>query len=321
MLETSARLLRLLALLQVRRDWTGGELASRLDVTTRTIRNDVDRLRRLGYPVEAAPGVTGGYRLGESVTMPPMLLDDDEAVAVAIALRSAASASAQGLGEASVRALLKIQRILPSRLRERLESFRVAAIALPGRDSDVDPDMLVTIAAAVRNTERIRFDYEAHGGSITHRDVEPYRLVAGESRWYLFAWDVERDAWRTFRVDRMSLRVPVGPRFAAKPLPPDEVIAGHVSAGIRRATWRFRARVIVHAPADHVRTRIPVPLTITRHGPERCEIVVGSDDPRMLALHLGMLDAEFEVIDAPELVAALHDLAARFKRAAGANSP
>ena len=319
MLETSARLLRLLALLQVRRDWTGGELAARLDVTTRTIRNDVDRLRRLGYPVESAPGVTGGYRLGESATMPPMLLDDDEAVAVAIALRSAASASAEGLGEASVRALLKIQRILPSPLRERFESFRVAAIALPGGGPDVDPDALVTIAAAARNAERIRFDYEGHGGSISRRDVQPYRLVAGESRWYLFAWDVERDAWRTFRVDRMSLRVPVGPRFAPKPLPPDEVIAEHVSAGIGRATWRFRARVIVHASADHVRRRIPMRLTITQHAPERCEIVVGSDDPRMLALYLGMLDAEFDVIDAPELVTALHDLAARFERAAGAD--
>lgn len=321
MLETSARLLRLLALLQVRRDWTGGELASRLDVTTRTVRNDVDRLRRLGYPVEASPGVTGGYRLGESATMPPMLLDDDEAVAIAIALRSAASASAEGLGEASVRALLKIQRILPSRLRERLESFGIAAMALPGGGPDADPDALVTIAAAARNAERIRFDYEAYGGTITLRDVEPYRLVAGESRWYLFAWDVERDAWRTFRVDRMGLRAPVGPRFAPKPLPPDEVIAEHVSAGIGRATWRFRARVIVHASADHVRQRIPVPLTVTQHGPERSEIVVGSDDPRMLALYLGMLDAEFEVIDSPELVTALQELAARFERAAGDVSP
>jgi predicted DNA-binding transcriptional regulator YafY len=305
----------------VRRDWTGAELASRLAVTTRTIRNDVDRLRRLGYPVEASPGVTGGYRLGESATMPPMLLDDDEAVAVAIALRSAAAASTEGLGEASIRALLKIQRILPARLRERLESFRVAAIAVPGAGPSVDPDALVTIAAASRNTERIRFDYEAHSGSITRRDVQPYRLVAVESRWYLFAWDLDRDAWRTFRVDRMNLRTPVGPRFAPKPLPPDDVIAQHVSVGIGRATWRYRARVIVHAPADHVHQRIPVPLTITAHGPRSCEIVVGSDDPRMLALHLGMLDADFDVTDAPELVTALHDLAARFERAAGANSP
>lgn len=318
MLETSARLLRLLALLQVRRDWTGAELASRLDVTTRTIRNDVDRLRRLGYPVEASPGVTGGYRLGESATMPPMLLDDDEAVAIAIALRSAAAASAEGLGEASIRALLKIQRILPPRLRERLESFRVAAIAMPGGGPHVDPDVLVTVAAAIRNTERIRFDYEAHSGSITPRDVEPYRLIAGGSRWYLFAWDVDRDAWRTFRADRMSLRIPVGPRFAPKPLPPDDVIAHHVSAGIGRATWRYRARVIVHASSDHVRRRIPVPLTIKPLGADSCEIVVGSDDPQMLALHLGMLDAEFDVTDAPELVTALRELAARFERAAGA---
>ncbi|MFH8253225.1 helix-turn-helix transcriptional regulator [Microbacterium sp. B2969] len=319
MLETSARLLRLLSLLQVRRDWSGAELASRLDVTTRTVRNDVDRLRRLGYPVDAAPGVAGGYRLGESATMPPMLLEDDEAVAIAIALRSAA-ASAQGVGEASVRALLKLQRILPSRLRERLESFRVATLALPGSGTDADPDVLVTIAAAVRNAERLRFDYASHSGSPSRRDVEPYRLIAGSGRWYLFAWDTERGAWRTFRVDRARLHLPVGPRFTPKPLPSDDVIAEHVARGIGRATWRFRARVVVHAPADHVRQRIPVPLTVTEHARDRCEIMVGSDDPRTLALYLGMLDAEFDVIDAPELVIALRDLAARFERAAGADA-
>ena len=316
MLETSARLLRLLSLLQVRRDWTGPALAERLGVTTRTVRNDIDRLRRLGYPVEASPGVAGGYRLGESVTMPPMLLDDEEAVAVAIALRTATSASVEGTGEASVRALTKLQRLLPSRLRERVESLRVAALPLPATGAHLDPELLVTLAGACRNGERVRFAYETHSGTTSGRDVEPYRLLARDGRWYLFAWDRDREDWRTFRVDRMALRTPLGPRFTARPLPPDDAIAAHVSRGIDRGTWRFRARVVVHAPADHVRERIPIPVGITELAPGRCELVVGSDDPRALAMHLGMLDADFEVVDAPELVAALRQLAARLERAA-----
>jgi predicted DNA-binding transcriptional regulator YafY len=319
MLETSARLLRLLSLLQVRRDWTGPALAERLEVTTRTVRNDIDRLRRLGYPVEASPGVAGGYRLGESVTMPPMLLDEEEAVAVAIALRTATSASVEGMGEASVRALTKLQRLLPSRLRERVESVRVAALPLPlpATGAHLDPELLVTLAGACRNGERVRFAYETHSGTTSSRDVEPYRLLARDGRWYLFAWDREREDWRTFRADRMALRTPLGPRFAARPLPPDDAIAAHVSRGIDRGTWHFRARVVVHAPADHVRRRIPIPLAMTELAPDRCELVVGSDDPRALAMHLGMLDADFEVIGAPELVAALRELAARLQRAAG----
>ncbi|GAA1987304.1 helix-turn-helix transcriptional regulator [Microbacterium pumilum] len=318
MLETSARLLRLLSLLQVRRDWTGPALAERLEVTTRTVRNDIDRLRRLGYPVEASPGVAGGYRLGETVTMPPMLLDDEEAVAMAIALRTATSATVEGMGEASVRALVKLQRLLPSRLRERVESLRVAALTIPTGGGRIDPGVLVTIAAACRNAERLRFSYEAHSGSTSSRDVEPYRLVTRDGRWYLFGWDRERAGWRTFRVDRIQLRLPVGPRFSPRATPPDDAIAAHVARGVDRGTWRFRARVVVHASAAYVRQRILIPIEITERGPDRSELVLGSDDPGMLALHLSMLDAEFDVIDAPALVAALRALAARLDRAAGA---
>ena len=155
-----------------------------------------------------------------------------------------------------------------------------------------------------------------HSGATSDRDVEPYRLLARDGRWYLFAWDASESDWRTFRVDRIALRTPVGPRFASRPLPPDEAIAAHVARGIDRATWRFRARVVVHASPEYVRQRIPIPLAITERAPDRSELVVGSDDPRMLALYLGMLDADFEVIDAPELVTALRELAARFERAA-----
>ena len=204
MLETSARLLRLLSLLQARRDWTSAELAARLGVTTRTIRNDVDRLRGLGYPVDARPGVAGGYRLGTGGALPPLLLDDEEAVAVAVGLRTAASGSVAGIEETSVRALAKLQQVLPSRLRRRVSAFQSHALPVPSRGPQVDPDVLTVIASACRDHERLRFDYRAHSGAPSRRSVEPYRLVNDRRRWYLVAWDTDRDAWRTFRVDRIE---------------------------------------------------------------------------------------------------------------------
>jgi len=187
MLETSARLLRLLSLLQARRDWTGAELAARLAVTTRTIRNDVDRLRGLGYPVDARPGVAGGYRLGTTGALPPLLLDDDEAVAVAVGLRTAASGSIAGIEETSVRALAKLQQVLPSRLRRRVSAFQTYTLPVPSRGPRVDPDILTVIASACRDHERLRFDYTAHSGAVSRRAVEPYRLVNDRRRWYLVA--------------------------------------------------------------------------------------------------------------------------------------
>jgi len=184
---TSARLLRLLSLLQARRDWTGAELAARLAVTTRTIRNDVDRLRGLGYPVDARPGVAGGYRLGTTGALPPLLLDDDEAVAVAVGLRTAASGSVAGIEETSVRALAKLQQVLPSRLRRRVSAFQTYTLPVPARGPRVDPDILTVIASACRDHERLRFDYTAHSGAVSRRAVEPYRLVNDRRRWYLVA--------------------------------------------------------------------------------------------------------------------------------------
>lgn len=189
MLETSARLLRLLSLLQTRRDWTGTELATRLAVTTRTIRNDVDRLRGLGYPVEARPGVAGGYRLGAGGALPPLLLDDDEAVAVAIGLRTAASGSVAGIEETSLRALAKLQQMLPARLRHRVSAFQSHTLPMPSRGgAQVDMDVLTVIASACRDHERLRFDYQSHSGSASRRSVEPYRLLNDRRRWYLVAW-------------------------------------------------------------------------------------------------------------------------------------
>jgi len=315
MLETSARLLRLLSLLQARRDWTSAELAGRLGVTTRTIRNDIGRLRGLGYPVDARPGVAGGYRLGAGGAMPPLLLDEEEAVAVAIGLRTAASGSIAGIEETSMRALAKLQQVLPSRLRRQVSALRAYALPVPARGTQVDPDVLTLIASACRDHERLRFDYRAHSGAASRRSVEPYRLVNDRRRWYLVAFDTDRDAWRTFRVDRIDPRTPAGPRFTPRALPPDQEIAAQVARGAGEAAWRYRARVIVHAPTAHVRSRLPIPVEVESLGEDRCAFEPGSDHPEMLALYLGMLDADFIIVDSPELVAALRKLTGRYQRA------
>jgi predicted DNA-binding transcriptional regulator YafY len=319
MLETSARLLRLLSLLQSRGDWTSTELAARLGVTTRTIRNDVGRLRGLGYPVEARPGVAGGYRLGTGGALPPLLLDDEEAVAVAVGLRTAAGGSIAGIEETSVRALAKLQQVLPSRLRRRVSAVQAYALPVPSRGPQVDPGVLILIASACRDHQRLRFDYRAHSGTASARSVEPYRLVHDRRRWYLVAWDTGREAWRTFRADRITPRTPAGPRFIPRALPSDQQIAAQVARGAGEATWRYRARVIVHAPAAHVRDRLPTPSDVEPLGEDTCAFEPGSDDPQMLALYLGMLDADFEIADAPELVAALRKLTRRYQRAIDAS--
>jgi len=317
--ETSARLLRLLSLLQARRDWTGTELAARLGVTTRTIRHDVDRLRGLGYPVNARPGVAGGYRLGADGALPPLLLDDEEAVAVVIGLRTAASGSVAGIEETSVRALAKLQQVLPSRLRHRVSAFQAYALPVPSRGPVVDPDVLTLIASACRDHDQLRFDYRAHSGAASRRSVEPYRLVHDRQRWYLVAWDTDRDALRTFRVDRISPRLPAGPRFTPRALPSDQEIAAQVARGAGEATWRYRARVIVHAPAAYVRDRLPIPVEVESLGDDRCAFEPGSDYPEMLALYLGLLDADFTIVDSPELVDALRKLTRRYQRAIDAS--
>jgi len=318
-LETSARLLRLLSLFHGRRDWTGAEMADRLGVSTRTVRNDVGRLRALGYPVEARPGVDGGYRLGAGGALPPLLLDDDEAVAVAVGLRSAAGGSVSGIEESSVRALAKLQQVLPARLRHRVGAFQTYTLSAPSDGPRVAPDVLTVIAVACRDHERLRFDYRTHAGTAGAREVEPYRLVNDRRRWYLMAWDVGREDWRTFRVDRIELRTPNGRRFQPRPLPPDHELTAQVADAARTATWRYRARVVVHAPATHVRARLPVALQVEPLGDDRCVFEPGSDHPEMLALYIGLLGADFTVIDAPELVDALRSLSTRYERAIAAS--
>lgn len=259
--------------------------------------------------------MAGGYRLGTGGALPPLLVDDEEAVAIAVGLRTAATGSIAGIEETSVRALTKLQQMLPARLRHRVSAFQAYALPVPSSGPRVDPDVLTMIASACRDHERLRFDYQAHSGGPSRRSVEPYRLVNDRQRWYLVAWDADRDAWRTFRVDRIEPRPPAGPRFTPRPLPPDPEIAAQVARGAGQATWRYRARVIVDAPAAYVRGRLPIPVDVESLDDDRCAFEPGSDHPEMLALYLGMLDADFTVVDSPELVAALGQLARRYQRA------
>jgi predicted DNA-binding transcriptional regulator YafY len=314
MLGTSARLLRLLSLLQARRAWSGPELADRLEVTPRTIRNDVERLRRLGYPVHGTPGVAGGYRLGAGASLPPLLLDDDEAVAVAIGLRTAAGGSVAGIEETSVRALAKIEQVLPPRLRHRVDAFQAYTVPIPDGVPAADAQTLATIAAACRDHERLRFDYQTHDLNPSTRTVEPHRLAYLNRRWYLVAWDVGKEDWRTFRADRVELEPATGRRFVPRELPEGD-LATHLSHGVGQATWKYRARVKVHAPAGVVAARLPAAIPVEPVDDHTCVVDVGSDTPHMLAVYLGMMDVDFEVTEPPELVDHLRNLIDRYDRA------
>ncbi|MFJ4666368.1 helix-turn-helix transcriptional regulator [Kitasatospora purpeofusca] len=316
MLDTSARLLRLLALLQTPRAWPGSELAERLGVSGRTVRNDIDRLRELGYPVDATRGSAGGYRLGAGAVLPPLLLDDEEAVAVTVALRTAAQGAVPGTEEDALRALAKLEQVLPSRLRRRVRALQAYTVTVPAdRPAPaVSAEVLTTLVSACRDRERLRFDYLDHGGSSTLRTVEPYRAVNWGRRWYLVAWDVEREDWRTFRVDRIRPRTPAGPRFAPRELPGGDA-ASYVARRVSGAAWRYHARVEVHAPAAAVVERInPAVGSVEAVDASRCLLTTGADTVQSLAVHLGMLDLDFDVTEPPELVAHLRRLASRYAR-------
>jgi predicted DNA-binding transcriptional regulator YafY len=317
-MDTAERLLNLLSLLQARPDWTGPELADRLGVTGRTVRNDVERLRRLGYPVHASAGVGGGYRLGAGAALPPLLLDDEEAVAVTVGLRTAAGGAVTGIEEASLRALAKLQQVLPSRLRHRVNALHTAMGPVPWQGPTVDPEVLTAIAEATRDRERLRFDYRHHDGSDSIRDVEPHRVVPWGRRWYLVAWDTGRHDWRTFRVDRMRPRVPTGPRFIPRKVSGGDVTA-YVERSVGQATWHYRAKVLLHAPAQALQDRLPPAVSLEPVDDSTCIALVGADDPYLLAVYLGMVDVDFDLIDAPELAGELRKLARRYAHAAAAD--
>ncbi|MEU0129210.1 MULTISPECIES: YafY family protein [unclassified Streptomyces] len=316
MLETSARLLRLLSLLQSPREWPGTELAERLGVSGRTVRNDIERLRTLGYPVDATRGSTGGYRLAAGSAMPPLLLEDDEAVAVAVALRNVARSALAGTEETSGRALAKLEQVLPSRLRRRVRALQRYAVPVPadGPAPSTDTELLMTLTAACRDHERLRMDYRDHSGGTARRLVEPQRVVNWGRRWYLVAWDVDRDDWRTFRVDRLTPVLPAGPRFAPREDPEGDA-AAYVAGKASAAAWRHRARVTVHAPARAVLERInPAVGSVEAVGTDTCVLDTGADSLDSLAVHLGMLGFDFTVTQPPELVGHLRELAARYAR-------
>jgi len=313
--ETSARLLRLLSLLEVRPDWAGSDLAARLEVTPRTLRRDIQKLRSLGYPVYAAPGVAGGYRLGAGAALPPLLLDDEEAVAVALSLRTAASHAVTGVAEASARALAKLEQVLPSRLRAQATAVSQATVPLTGPEPAVDAETLTMIARACRGREQVEFGYETRDGGLSQRRVEPHRLVQAGYRWYLVARDIDRDDWRTFRLDRISAARVTGLRFVPKD-PPDA--AAFVANAISTAPYRYHARVVLKAPLAAIARQLPPTVgRLEATSEHTCELVTGSDSLDALAFHLGGLGCQFIVLEPPALIERLQALAARFAAAAG----
>ncbi len=312
----AARLLDLLGLLQVRRYWSGAELARRLDVDARTVRRDVARLRSLGYPVQSTRGTAGGYRLDAGGEVPPLLLDDQEAIAIAVALRTAAAGTVAGLEETAVRALAKLERLLPTRLRRRVAAVSRATLTLASDPAGVDPGLLVTLAAAARDREGLALHYHTHSGESSRRHLEPHRLVHTGRRWYLLAYDRDRQDWRTLRVDRIQGTPMPDRRFAERPLPTQD-IADYVSRSISQAPYAYQTRAIVQAPADQVRTRIPpTAAQITELDPNSCAVQTGSNTLEQLSVYLGLLGAPFTIDGPPELHAHLATLATRFAAAA-----
>jgi predicted DNA-binding transcriptional regulator YafY len=314
---TSSRLLTLLSLLQARRDWPGGELAGRLEVSARTIRRDIERLRELGYPVESLTGPAGGYRLRAGTAMPPLLLDDDEAIAIAVGLRTAARASVTGIEETSVRALVKLEQVLPSHLRRRVQALQSATLTLPAGGPTVDPQALTVIATACRDSECLRFGYRGRDGAASRREVEPHSLVNLGRRWYLVAWDRGREDWRTFRVDRLTGPAAMGVRFAGRTLPAKDA-ADYISKSMSAWRHRFEARVTLHASAEEIRKRFPPHWGPVEPIDERsCEYRTGDDDLDWLAVRIAMFGVDFDVHEPPELIEHVREMARRLARAAG----
>jgi predicted DNA-binding transcriptional regulator YafY len=323
--KTSARLLSMLSLLQARRDWPGALLAERLEISARTVRRDVDRLRELGYPIAAMKGPDGGYRLEAGAELPPLLFDDEQAVALAVALQIATTSGA-GIEEAAARALTTVRQVMPARLRRRIDTLQVTAVDQPTArpNPQVEPGVLTTVSAAVHAHEVLRFDYASAPGTggdraeSPTRRVEPHHLITRAGRWYLLAWDLEREDWRTFRADRITPRTPTGPRFTPRELPGDNVAAfvtSRFQGSDGTGGWPCQGEVILNLPA----------ATILRHtheeiveelGPDRCRLIAGSWSWPALAAAIGRFDADIEVIGPTELKYAFAHLARRYANAA-----
>jgi predicted DNA-binding transcriptional regulator YafY len=319
MSETTSRVLQLLGLLQSRRVWTGEELAERLGVTGRSVRRDIERLRDLGYPVQASKGHGGGYQLGAGAALPPLLLDPDEAVAMAVCLRLAAGGTIAGVGESALRALSKLDQVMPNRLRSQVAAIHDSTVTLtPNTSNPVDPDVLMTLARACRDHEHVSAGYTDLRGNLTQRRIEPYQLVTTGRRWYLLAYDRDREDWRSFRLDRMSDVAACGSTFTARDAPD---AATYISRSISSSPYRHIATVRYQESAGVVAQHFsPTSATVEADGPQSCVVTAGSDDPRRLALYLAMVDCDFEITGPPEVIAAARSMAERLLRAATAGS-
>lgn len=316
MSRTTGRTLALLGLLHAHREWSGAELQARLDVSPRTLRRDIDDLRGLGYGIDSVPGVGGGYRLGLGAAIPPLVLSADEAVAIAVGLRAAASATVTGIEDAAARALVKLEQSLSAETRERISAVERAIVPLGrGGGGDVDLDTVVTIAHAIRESRALRIDYRRHDGAEVRRTIEPHRIVHTGAHWYVVARDPDRDAWRTFRLDRLTPRLPLAEPFVAKEIP-DDAVRDFTTRSITSAPYRHHYRVRMHAPASEVTAHFgPTIADVTPVDDRTCELTAGSASPEEFALYIGMTGLEFEVLEGDDLRVTLLEIGARLRRA------
>ena len=315
---TAERVLALLGLLQQRQVWTGTELADRLGVTPRTVRRDVQRLRTLGYPVHASHGVGGGYQLGAGQDLPPLLLDDDEAIATAVSLLAGAGGALAGAGDAALRALTKLDRVLPTRLQHEVRALAGSVESFGGGRVPVRPEVLMTLARACRDQVQAAFDYPS-GGEPRPRRVEPYRLVSSDRRWYLLGYDLDREDWRSFRVDRMTEVSARTWRFRPRTAPD---AAAYVQEGVASRVYPHRARFLLHAPAETVRTQLPASAAVVRpRGDHRCEVLSGGGTLEFVLMHIVLLGHDFEILEPPQLRERARVLAQRLLSAGAHPAP
>lgn len=312
---TTSRLLVLLSLLQARRDWSGDLLAERLGVSTRTVRRDIDRLRELGYRIATFRGPDGGYRLDAGADLPPLLFDDDQAVALAVSLQLGTTAGA-GIGEGALRALTTLRQVLPPRLQHRLDTLSINRIQLPAaHEAEVDSSVLLTLAATVRAQEVLRFDYGApsEGAAAAPRRVEPHHVVTWRGRWYLVAWDLDRADWRTFRVERIRPRIPNGPRFDRREIPGGDVttfVIGRFRGNEGTTTWPCQGEAIIELPlaevSPYLGDGIAEPVTEAR-----TRLTLGSWSWPSLVAALLRFDADFAIVGPEELSDAAREVTRR----------
>ena len=318
MASTSSRTLRLLSLLQTRRYWPGEELAAQLRISPRTLRRDVDRLRELGYPIQAQRGVSGGYQLAAGTALPPLVVDDEEAVALALGLQSAAQSAVEGIADSSVRALAKVVQVMPARLRRRVQAL--GAMTVPSgwegaaAAPPVDPGVLTTTALACRDTERIRFSYTPANGQQADRHVEPHRLVQLGRRWYLVGYDLDRNDWRSYRLDRLAGPRATGARFRPRELPAADA-AAFVRAGVESVIAAYDVEVLIQAPAAAVRQRIGQWAAVEDIDATSCRVRMTADSLDWPVMALGAVDAGFQVVSPPELLDRVRDWGRRFSQA------